>query len=632
MFAKWSLRRKISASVALSLVLVGFAVSWLSYSSSMAQMDKAIAQQVQTASATFSKYVGDWFALKGKALESFPSNVDESRYPEHLQQLRIAADVDNVFLAFDDGGLVNANKLVMAEGNNDPRVWSWYINAHANIGRTVIEDPSVASATGKNVVSLGRAVVDESGELLGILGADVVIDNIVQQLRDIELPGNGYMFIATQKATVFAHTDQSLLNKPLTDISVDLTANILSELMGAEGRFNFVQIDGRLKQVYAKPIPQTELLLVMVMDREALVAPVQSMVLGQLIVMVILLVLITLVLNWSNTLLLRPLLRVADSLSLIASGGGDLTTRLPVTTQDEVGLLAQNFNLFADHLHSLVEHIRMQAEALQDTASASSERAKSSVGQLALQQQQIAVVTQSMDELSGATAEIARHAEQTASSVDDSVKSAVQGKAEVDKTRDSIVQLAQKISQAGEVILALNQNAQKINGIIGTIQGIAEQTNLLALNAAIEAARAGEQGRGFAVVADEVRVLSQRTHASTKEIQDMIATLQATAQDAVHIMQDSQGLATGSVDNADHAAESLVRINDAVGVINAMASQIATAAEQQNSVVHAVLDNITAIRQVADNTASDAHQSEDRANVLMEHAHNLRDQVASFRL
>lgn len=370
----------------------------------------------------------------------------------------------------------------------------------------------------------------------------------------------------------------------------------------------------------------------MVSERDLLVGPVQSTLKGQLAAILVLLVITILALNWFNGVLLQPLHKVSESLSQIASGGGDLSRRLPVTSNDEVGLLAENFNSFVDHMNDLVRHIRAQASELQDNARAMADSAVKSVRELNVQQQQIGMVAQAMNEMTNATQEIAHHAEHTADSVRESVSSAGAGKQQVDKTRDSIVVLAEKVEQAGAVISTLNNNAQNISGILATIQGIAEQTNLLALNAAIEAARAGEQGRGFAVVADEVRVLSQRTHASTEEIQAMIAALQSTAQNAVAIMEEGSRLANGSVQNADNASQSLDRINAAVGAISGMAVQIATAAEEQSHVVKEVLGNTTAIQQVANEAAADASRGEARAKSLQDLALGLNDKVSSFRL
>lgn len=631
MAANWSLRKKISAAVAVSLLLVGCAVSYLSYMSAIKAMEVNINRQIAGISATFSKYVSDWFALKGKALEAFPATATEENYNAHLNQVKVSADVDNSFLAFADGQLFNANNLVMAAGNDDPRVWGWYIAATKNPRETYIADPSVASATGKNVVSLGRAVLNSDGSIKAILGIDVVIDAIVQQLRDIDLPGNGYMFIA-RGDKVFSHADQKLLNKPLLDISADLTVSRLGQIQRDKHELHLVELDGKTMQIFADAIPGSDLVLVMLLERDLLVGPVHSALVGQLATILVLLIVALIALNWFNGVLLQPLHNVSQSLSDIASGGGDLSRRLPVTSNDEVGQLAANFNSFVDHMNDLVRHIRTQASELQENARAMADSAVTSVRELGVQQQQIGMVAQAMNEMTNATQEIAHHAEHTADSVRESVGSASDGKQQVDKTRDSIVELANKVEQAGSVISTLNNNAQNISGILATIKGIAEQTNLLALNAAIEAARAGEQGRGFAVVADEVRVLSQRTHASTEEIQTMIGTLQATAQNAVTIMDDSRRLATGSVDNADNASRSLDKINEAVGAISSMAGQIATAAEEQSHVVKEVLTNITAIKTVADNSATEANQGERRAKGLQDLASGLNDKVSTFRL
>lgn len=631
MATHWSLRKKISTSVAVSLLLVGCAVSYLSYSSAMKAMEVNINRQVAGISATFSKYVSDWFELKGKALEGFPATATEENYNAHLTQVKISADVDNSFLAFADGKLYNANNLVMAAGNDDPRVWGWYIAAIKNPRATYIDNPSVASATGKNVVSLGRAVINSDGSVKAILGIDVVIDDIVQQLRDIDLPGNGYMFIA-RGGKVFAHADQKLLSKSLIDISPDLTDAKLQQILRDKDDQHLIQLDGKTMQVFADAIPGADLTLVMVLERELLVGPVQSTLMGQLAVILVLLIATVIALNWFNGVLLLPLHNVSQSLSDIASGDGDLSRRLPVTSNDEVGLLAANFNSFVDHMNDLVKHIRLQATDLQDNARTMADSAVTSVRDLGVQQQQIGMVAQAMNEMTNATQEIAHHAEHTAEAVRESVSSASDGKQQVDKTRDSIVGLAQKVEQAGSVIATLNTNVQNISGILATIKGVAEQTNLLALNAAIEAARAGEQGRGFAVVADEVRVLSQRTHASTEEIQSMIGALQSTAQNAVAIMEDSRRLATGSVDNADNASSSLDKINTAVGAISGMAAQIATAAEEQSHVVSEVLNNINSIKQVADNSADVAHQGDARAQSLQDLARALNDKVSTFRL
>ncbi|BFM21184.1 methyl-accepting chemotaxis protein [Gilvimarinus japonicus] len=627
-----SLRKKISGSAAVALIVVGSVVAWLAYSAAMSQMENNIRSQVKGISGTFSQYVSDWFSSKGRALESFPGEALPEDYVTHLNQVKRAADVDNVFLGFENGDLVNAKELVLPEGNNDPRIWSWYIHAKEQPRQTVVEDPSVASATGKNVVSLGRVVRDGGGQVIGVIGADVVLDSIVEQLRSISLPGNGSMFIAKRKGTVFAHSNQALLNAELDSISPELTTGYLDQLLRGTDNINLLEVEGETYQVFAAEVPKSELVLVMMLNRDALVAPVHSSLTQQLMVILLLVVISIVALNWLIGRLFVPLHRVSDALREIASGGGDLTRRLPEASNDEVGSLAHSFNQFVEHMHDLVEHIRLQATELDANATATAGRATGSVNEMLHQREQIDSVTRAMSEMTNATGEIARHAENTANSVHEVVSSAGDGKKQVDTTTDSINSLAQKLEQAGGVVGSLNERVQEINGILATIQGIAEQTNLLALNAAIEAARAGEQGRGFAVVADEVRVLSQRTHASTEEIQGMISALHDTSKNAVTIMDDSRELAAGSVTNAHSASQSLVTINEAVATISAMATQIATAAEQQSHVVQEVMQNMQTISDVAERSLGEAEQGQSRAKVLKEHSEALTDKVSTFRL
>ncbi|WP_422132356.1 methyl-accepting chemotaxis protein [Vibrio metschnikovii] len=206
------------------------------------------------------------------------------------------------------------------------------------------------------------------------------------------------------------------------------------------------------------------------------------------------------------------------------------------------------------------------------------------------------------------------------------------GSKQVSQTQNSILSLAKEVQVATGVIQELEEHGNQISTILSTIQGIAEQTNLLALNAAIEAARAGEQGRGFAVVADEVRVLSQRTHASTKEIQTMIEMLQGTTGKAVGIMNDSRMLADTSVDDAHSAAASLMQIHHAVERISDMATQIASAAEEQASVTSEITRNTVGIRDVSNDLAEEAHEAAAQAAELSQLSYQLDQEIRRFKL
>lgn len=249
-----------------------------------------------------------------------------------------------------------------------------------------------------------------------------------------------------------------------------------------------------------------------------------------------------------------------------------------------------------------------------------------------LQQDEINMVATAINEMAAATQEIAGNADHTAQNAGEAVTACVHGAGQVTQTQRSIQSLAEEVQVATEVIQELEAHGHQISTILSTIQNIAEQTNLLALNAAIEAARAGEQGRGFAVVADEVRVLSQRTHASTKEIQQMIETLQATTGKAVGIMDDSRRLADTSVDDANEASVSLEQIHKTVERISDMATQIASAAEEQASVTSEITRNTVGIRDVSNDLAQEAHSAAEQAAELSELSHELEQEIRRFKL
>jgi len=234
-------------------------------------------------------------------------------------------------------------------------------------------------------------------------------------------------------------------------------------------------------------------------------------------------------------------------------------------------------------------------------------------------------LTVSINHISDNAGETARHASAAA-------ELARNGQKQVSAAADDLGNMSQALGGAADQVRTLAENAQEVSGILTSIQGIAEQTNLLALNAAIEAARAGEQGRGFAVVADEVRVLSRRTQASTTEIQSTIDTLQRTTQQAVTLMEKSQNLARLSVLDAEEASRALNEITRAVSLISDMSTQIATAAEEQTKVTEEITTNVTAIKEVGDELADGAREEQQESRRLQEQAADLNEKVARFVL
>ncbi|CAH1553983.1 methyl-accepting chemotaxis protein [Vibrio rotiferianus] len=627
MLKNLSLKNKLAISASAAIILGGVLVEGLSFRDALQRLDVEVEQRLESTSASYNQYVSDWLLSKERALKSLSQDAEKSAIVTHLKQVKDSAAFDNVFLAYPDGTQDNANGVVLPPGNDDPRKWGWYTNAIANPSQVFIDNPTVAAATGANVVSLGKAI-NLHGQT-SVLGADVEIGDIINSLDKVILPGEGYMFIANEQGNVFIHKDSKFLNQPISKLGLnfqDIAA------ISQSGNDRQVSVDGNTFVVFAKKIEGTELTTVTVIDHNSLIEPLYDAVWGQIIATSIVVILCVALFNLLCNILFRPLYNVSNALSQIANGSGDLTQRIEVENRDEVGELAENFNLFVASLQELIGHIRHQAVDLNQRSEASTQRAIQSVDELNHQQQEITMVATAVTEMASATQEIASHAEQTAKAAIDSSTSTQNGHGLVVNTKESINNLSSEVNQASIVIGELNQHAQDINTVLSTIRDIAEQTNLLALNAAIEAARAGEQGRGFAVVADEVRVLSQRTHTSTEEIKSTIETLQQTTQRAVAIMERSSELAIGSVADADQAAMALDEINAAVALISDMATQIATAAEEQTHVTNEITQNVTTIKDVTDQLVVGAEESKHESSQLKSQAEDLNSKVATFKL
>ncbi|MDH4565892.1 methyl-accepting chemotaxis protein [Pseudomonas sp. BN414] len=331
-------------------------------------------------------------------------------------------------------------------------------------------------------------------------------------------------------------------------------------------------------------------------------------------------------------LVTRPLHHLLERIEQIADGDGDLRVRLDVLSRDELGKLSHAFNRFLDKLQPLIREVSRVTGEVADSARSLAGLAAANDRLISSEHAAVDQVSTAATEMSAAVHEVARNAQNAADAARFAEEQSREGAQVVGATVAVIRQLAVDVENASTTIGTLEQETANIGAVLAVIKGIADQTNLLALNAAIEAARAGEQGRGFAVVADEVRALAARTQDSTKDIQLMIERLQTGVQEAVKAMRTGSLKARDSVERAAGVDQALTDTGDSVQRINDMAAQIATACEEQSSVTEEIARNISDIRDLSNEAAQTSEQSTQASQHLSQLSSGLAQLVGRFRV
>ncbi|MBH3361374.1 methyl-accepting chemotaxis protein McpA, partial [Pseudomonas guariconensis] len=403
--------------------------------------------------------------------------------------------------------------------------------------------------------------------------------------------GIGHAFLADRNGQVIVSPDKDQLMKNLKDIYPDAALKV-------EPGMQDVTLNGQDRIISFAPVeglPSAQWYIGLSIDKDKAYAALSQFRTSAIIAMLIAVAAIAGLLGLLIPVLMRPLTTMGRAMQDIAEGEGDLTRRLAVQHKDEFGELATSFNRFVERIHASISEVSSATRLVHDLSEKVVHASNASIIGSEEQSMRTNSVAAAINQLGAATQEIARNAADASQHASGASEQANDGRQVVDDAINAMTALSQKISESCEQIETLNASTDEIGKILDVIKGISQQTNLLALNAAIEAARAGEAGRGFAVVADEVRNLAHRTQESAEEIHRMITSLQVGSREAVYTMNESQVSSEQTVQVANQAGERLASVTQRIGEIDGMNQSVATATEEQSAVVESLNLDITQI-------------------------------------
>ena len=591
-------------------------------------INQNIESSVEQAGNLTASSVQNWLSGRILVLESLAQSVahqgSQADLPGLVDQPAFTSNFQFTYVGQANGVFTQRPDAKMPEGY-DPRERPWYKQA-VSAGKTMLTPPYMA-AVGGLIVTIAMPV-KKDGQLLGVVGGDLSLDSLVKIINSVDSGGLGYAFLVSGDGQVIVSPDKDQVMKNLKDIYPSSNLKI-------EKGVQEVQLNGQDRIISFTPVtglPSADWYIGQSLDKQKAYAPLSKFRTSALIAMFIAVAVIALLLSLLIRVLMRPLTTMGRAMQDIAQGEGDLTRRLVIENKDEFGELASSFNQFVERIHASISEVSSATRQVHDLSQRVMASSNASIIGSDEQSARTNSVAAAINELGAATQEIARNAADASQHASGASEQADDGRKVVEQTIQAMTELSRKISLSCAQIETLNASTDNIGHILDVIKGISQQTNLLALNAAIEAARAGEAGRGFAVVADEVRNLAHRTQESAEEIHKMITSLQVGSREAVSTMNASQVSSEDSVEVANQAGARLISVTQRIEEIDGMNQSVAAATEEQTAVVESLNVDINQINLLNQQGVVNLNETLKDCDALSQQASRLKQLVDSFKI
>lgn len=620
---------KVTIAASLILVLVLGLFTFNNYIAMRKQTEQQLSLVLQQNSESVSQNIASWLnaklAIVISIAKTHKANDSKALTLSQLNTAELAGSFKNTYIGKSSGTFILNDQSVVLPPDFDATSRPWY-KLVENKSNTAFTTPYIDVTTNELTISAVVPIL-QNGQFSGVAGADIDMQTVTKIINDIDFLGLGYGFLLDNKGQVLSHPNAQLNLKNASDIfgtNTPLQSEFTQyEINGESKLISFTKISG---------IENVDWYLGVVIDKDKAYASVSNFGQTAAVFMVIGIITIIIMMQILLRYLMQPMNRLNDAIKDIAQGEGDLTRRLTVENDDEFGDLSYSFNIFIEKIQHSIEQVKESTKQLDTAIESLVSQTHSSLSMYDDQSKRTDSVAAAINQFSATSMDISSNAESASQLAKNADEHSTQNQEALSHSVATIHQLSGNMEKAQQTINSLNTHTASIGQVLEVIKGVSEQTNLLALNAAIEAARAGEAGRGFAVVADEVRQLAHRTQQSTQEIEDTVSQLQKGSNLAVELMKTSLEGSEKSVQQADAVGNLMSHVIQAIQQINDANHSVATATDEQNQVVKLLDTDIQTINSLCIQGKANLNDTLDECTKLKQQFSALENMVQKFKV
>ncbi|USD35740.1 methyl-accepting chemotaxis protein [Ferrimonas sp. SCSIO 43195] len=628
-------KRSIILSVVVLVTLCLVAANWLSYLNLKSSVIDSVNRQSEAVVHYEAQNIETWFESKQEAVsamaEHYQPGLSAEEYVEDVRMMRSASGVSELLVGLEDGRAFSTfeggywHDGVADTARYDPRVRPWYRQAMA-AGVLDVTDIYTDASNGNQVVSVVKKVAD------GVILGDIELSILQKTVNSVDFPGSVAAIMDGKGKALVSTSPLLSQGTRFSELGMD---NVGVAMLGSQEATTDYVLKGVDKLAFTREIPLINgksWYLFVGVEKAVAYAALDKALRDALILSVVLLAIgVALSLAILNVLF-RPILSLDELVTELGQGNGDLTRRLPVEGDDHLAHIAQGINRFIGNLQTMMHEVSKASDHITRSVELVQAQTESNNGVLKTHTTETEQVVTAIEEMSATANDVARNAAEASRFTTDTNVKVNDSKAIVTSATETVSQLVIDVDTTSDNITNIGKDTDDITSVLKVIGEIADQTNLLALNAAIEAARAGEQGRGFAVVADEVRALAARTQSSTAEIEATLAKLHQGSAAAIEAMGITKTSCEQTATGANAVSSDLDDIVQSVARINDLNTHIATAAEEQSSVATEISRNITTIREIVMELSSNGRATEAETLNLSAANSQLKAVVGKFKL